>query len=171
MIKVKPERTADCVVAGFRWHKTGPIVGSLLLGLYDDAGVLHHVGITASFKMDERARLVDVLEPYRKDAADGHPWFWGIAAEADGTGESVPNQPTARRPEGHSRWNANKDLSFEPLRPELVCEVAYDHLQGNRFRHATTFRRWRPDRDARSCTYDQLATTPPEELSAVFGAR
>jgi len=163
MIKVKHERTADCVVAGFRWHKTGPIVGSLLLGLYDDAGVLHHVGITASFKMDERRKLVDVLEPYRKDAADGHPWFWGISGEA--------NQPAARRPEAHSRWNANKDLSFEPLRAELVCEVAYSHMQGDRFRHATTFVRWRPDREPRSCTYQQLETTPPEELSAVFGAR
>ena len=162
MIKVKHERTADCVVAGFRWHKTGGVVGSLLLGLYDDAGVLHHVGITASFKMDERRSLVDVLEPYRNGADDGHPWWWGIAGDA--------NEPAARRPEAHSRWNAKKDLSFEPLRPELVCEVSYSHMQGDRFRHATTFQRWRPDRDPKSCTYQQLETTPPEELSAVFGA-
>ena len=162
MIKVKHERTADCVVAGFRWHKTGPIVGSLLLGLYDDAGVLHHVGITASFKMAERQNLVEVLEPYRKDADQSHPWHWGMAGEA--------NEPTARRPEAHSRWNAKKDLSFEPLRPELVCEVAYDHLQGERFRHATTFRRWRPDRDPSTCTYAQMETAVPEELARVFGA-
>jgi ATP-dependent DNA ligase len=162
MIKIKHERTADCVVAGFRWHKTGPIVGSLLLGLYDDDGVLHHVGITASFKMDERQRLVDVLEPYREGAADGHPWWWGMAGEA--------NEPGARRPESHSRWNADKDLSFEPLRPELVCEVAYQHMQGPRFRHAATFRRWRPDREPASCTYKQLDTANPEVLATVFGA-
>jgi ATP-dependent DNA ligase len=162
MVKVKHERTADCVVAGFRWHKSGPIVGSLLLGLHDDDGVLHHVGITASFKMEERKRLVDVLEPYREGAAEGHPWFWGV---------SGANEPGARRPEAHSRWNANKDLSFEPLRPELVCEVAYDHLQGVRFRHAATFRRWRPDREPASCTYAQLDSATPELLSAVFGAR
>ena len=162
MIKVKHERTADCVVAGFRWHKSGPIVGSLLLGLYDDDGVLHHVGITASFKMAERQSLVEVLEPYREGADENHPWHWGIAGE--------PNEPSARRPEGHSRWNAKKDLSFEPLRPELVCEVAYDHLQGERFRHATTFRRWRPDRDPATCTYAQMETVVPEELANVFGA-
>jgi ATP-dependent DNA ligase len=165
MIKVKHERTADCVVAGFRWHKTGPIVGSLLLGLYDDDGVLHHVGITASFKMADRQKLVEVLEPYRKDADQSHPWHWGMAGE-----ESRPNEPNARRPEAHSRWNAKKDLSFEPLRPELVCEVAYDHLQRDRFRHATTFRRWRPDRDPRTCTYSQMETAVPEELAKVFGA-
>jgi ATP-dependent DNA ligase len=163
MIKVKHGRTADCVVAGFRWHKSGGVVGSLLLGLYDDAGVLHHVGITASFKMDERKKLVDVLAPYREGAADGHPWFWGISGEA--------NEPAARRPEAHSRWNANKDLTFEPLRPELVCEVGYAHMQGERFRHATTFQRWRLDRDPRSCTYSQLDTVSPEVLATVFGAR
>ena len=162
MIKVKHERTADCVVAGFRWHKTGPIVGSLLLGLYDDASVLHHVGVTASFKMAERAKLVEVLEPYREGANQDHPWHWGMAGEA--------NEPAARRPEAHSRWNAKKDLSFEPLRVELVAEVAYDHLQGDRFRHATTFRRWRPDREPSSCTYAQLETAVPEELAKVFDA-
>jgi ATP-dependent DNA ligase len=156
MIKVKHERTADCVVAGFRWHKSGPIVGSLVLGLYDDEGVFHHVGVSASFKMDERKRLVEFLEPYRTE----HPA--GLAPEETFTG---------RRPgDGGSRWNAGKDLSFEPLRLELVCEVAYDHLQGNRFRHATTFRRWRPDKDPSQCTYSQLETTAPEELAAVFGA-
>ncbi len=152
MVKVKHERTADCVVAGFRWHKSGPIVGSLVLGLYDDEGVFHHVGVTASFTMARRRELVDELAPYRVEADDAF---------------------TGRAPgDVRSRWNATKDLSFEPLRPELVCEVAYDHLQGPyRFRHAATFRRWRPDRDPRSCTYDQLDVVPPEELAAVFGAR
>ncbi|MBA2751017.1 MAG: ATP-dependent DNA ligase [Actinobacteria bacterium] len=157
MVKVKHERTADCVVAGFRWHKSGGVVGSLLLGLYDDAGVLHHTGVTASFTMDRRRQLVDELAPYREGAEDGHPWSW----EEEGDG---------RRPGTPGRWNAGRSLAFEALRPELVCEVAYDHLQGDRFRHATTFRRWRPDRDPFSCTYAQLETTPPEELAAVFGA-
>ena len=152
MMKVKHERTADCVVAGFRWHKSGGVVGSLLLGLYDEAGVLHHVGVTASFKMDYRRELVDVLAPYR-------------AVEGDRQAGAF----TGRGPGGPSRWNAGKDLSFEPLRPELVVEVAYDHLQGDRFRHATTFRRWRPDREPSSCTYSQLETTPPELLSTIFG--
>jgi len=150
MVKVKHERTADCVVAGFRWHKTGPIVGSLLLGLYDDRGVLHHVGVAAAFTMDRRRELVDELAPYRTDHDD---------SRFDG-----------RAPGGHSRWNTGRDLSFEPLRPELVCEVAYDHLEGERFRHATHFRRWRPDRQPSSCTYDQLDTAVPEELAHVFGA-
>ena len=149
MVKVKHERTADCVVAGFRWHKSGPIVGSMLLGLYDEDGVLHHVGVTASFTMARRAELVEELAPYR----------------IEGGGFSGRNPGDA-----HSRWNAGKDLSFEPMRPELVCEVAYDHLQGVRFRHATTFRRWRPDRDPGSCTFAQLETTPPAELAAVFAS-
>ena len=149
MLKVKHERTADCVVAGFRWHKSGPVVGSLLLGLYDDEGVLHHVGVTASFSMARRKELVAELEPYRVERE----------VVFDG-----------RAPGGHSRWNAGRDLSFEPLRLELVCEVAYDHLEGDRFRHATTFRRWRPDRQPDSCTYAQLDTAVPEELAAVFGA-
>ena len=156
MVKVKHERTADCVVGGFRWHKSGPVVGSLLLGLYDEAGVLHHVGVTASFTMDRRRQLVDEIEPYRHGADADHPWHW-----FDG----------GRKPGTPSRWNAGRDLTFEPLRPELVCEVAYDHLQGDRFRHATTFRRWRPDREPASCTYAQLEVTLPEELAAVFGAR
>ncbi len=155
MVKVKHERTADCVVGGFRWHKSGGVVGSLLLGLYDEAGVLHHVGVTAAFTMQRRRQLVDELAPYRSGAEDRHPWFW----HGDG-----------RRPGTPSRWNAGRDLSFEPLRPELVCEVAYDHLQGDRFRHATTFRRWRPDRDPSSCTYAQLEVTLPHELALVFGA-
>ncbi|HEX2062910.1 MAG TPA: ATP-dependent DNA ligase [Acidimicrobiales bacterium] len=156
MVKVKHERTADCVVGGFRWHKSGPVVGSLLLGLYDDAGVLHHVGVTASFSMQRRRELVEELAPYREGADQGHPWSWGVEQ--------------GRRPGTPSRWNTGRDLAFEPLRPELVCEVAYDHLQGDRFRHATTFRRWRPDRSPESCTYGQLETTVPEELAAVFGA-
>ena len=160
MIKVKHERTADCVVAGFRWHKSGGVVGSLLLGLYDDAGGLHHVGVTAAFTMARRKELVDEIAPYRMTDLAGHPWaHW--AAPAD-VGRRVPGAP--------SRWNAGKDLRWEPLRPELVCEVAYDHLQGDRFRHGTTFRRWRPDRDPRSCTYDQLEVVVPEVLATVFGA-
>ena len=150
MVKVKHERTADCVVAGFRWHKSGPVVGSLLLGLYDDEGVLHHVGVAAAFTMKRRQELVAELEPYRTERDD---------SRFDG-----------RAPGGHSRWNAGRDLSFEPLRPELVCEVAYDHLEGERFRHATHFRRWRPDREPASCTYAQLDAAVPEELAEVFGA-
>ena len=157
-IKVKHERTADCVVAGFRWHKSGPIIGSLLLGLYDADGRLHHVGVTASFTVARRRELVDEIEPYRS-TFDDHPWReWGMA-DVEG-----------RMPGAGNRWNAKKDMRWEPLRPELVVEVAYDHLQGDRFRHATTFRRWRPDRDPRTCTYDQLETTVPELLEAVFGA-
>jgi ATP-dependent DNA ligase len=160
MTKVKHERTADCVVAGFRWHKSGGIVGSLLLGLYDADATLHHVGVTASFTMARRRELVDEIAPYRTDALAGHPWeHWAVPA---GSGGRVPGAP--------SRWNAGKDLRWEPLRPELVCEVAYDHLQGDRFRHGTTFRRWRPDRRPESCAYDQLEVVVPEELGAVFGA-
>jgi ATP-dependent DNA ligase len=165
MLKIKHKRTADCVVAGFRWHVNGPgtLVGSLLLGLFDSEGTLHHVGVTSSFTMDRRAELVGFLEPYRKDAMDGHPWGgwaeWAAAAEASGQ----------RLPGATSRWNRGKDLSWEALRPELVCEVAFDHLQGDRFRHAATFQRWRPDRDPASCRYDQLAETPAFELSRIFG--
>ncbi|HET6810243.1 MAG TPA: ATP-dependent DNA ligase [Acidimicrobiales bacterium] len=159
MVKVKHERTADCVVAGFRWHKHGGMVGSLLLGLFDDHGTLHHVGVTASFTTARRKELVDELAPYRIESLDGHPW-------AAWAGEVV----SGRMPGGHSRWNAKRDLSWEPLRPDLVCEVAYDHMQGDRFRHAATFKRWRPDREPPSCTYGQLDTAVPAELSAVFGA-
>jgi ATP-dependent DNA ligase len=160
MVKVKHERTCDCVVAGFRWHKSGGVVGSLLLGLYDDNGVLHHVGVTASFTMARRQELVGEIAPFRMDDLAGHPWErWAVPA--DGAGR-VPGAP--------SRWNAGKDLRWEPLRPELVCEVAYDHLQGDRFRHGTTFHRWRPERDPSGCTYDQLEVVVPAELAAVFGA-
>jgi ATP-dependent DNA ligase len=166
MIKIKHQRTADCVVAGFRWHKDGrgARVGSLLLGLFDDVGRLHHVGITASFTMERRAELVGFLEPFRLDGIAGHPWAeWAEwAATAEAAGQRVPGAT--------SRWNRGKDLSWEPLRPELVCEVAFDHLQGDRFRHGTTFLRWRPDRDPASCRYDQLAATPPFELARIFGA-
>ncbi len=160
MVKVKHERTADCVVAGFRWHKSGGVVGSLLLGLYDDAGILHHVGVTASFTVARRRELVDEIAPYRVDSLEGHPW----------QGWSAPDPTAGRKPGAPSRWNASKDLSFEPLSPKLVCEVAYDHLQRDRFRHGTTFRRWRPDKSPESCTYDQLEVVVPEEIEAVFGA-
>ncbi len=160
MMKVKHERTADCVVAGFRWHKSGPVVGSLLLGLFDDTGVLHHVGVTASFTMARRRELVDELEAHRRPSLAGHPWEAWAAPEPAG----------GRTPGAPSRWNAKKDLSWEPLAPDLVCEVGYDNLQRDRFRHATTFRRWRPDRRPETCTYAQLEVVVPEELDAVFGA-
>jgi ATP-dependent DNA ligase len=167
MLKIKHGRTADCVVAGFRWHKNGPgtHVGSLLLGLFDDQGKLHHVGITSSFTWDRREALVAELEPLREGAIDGHPWGeWAEWASAgtDGSGQRLPGAT--------SRWNRGKDLSWEPLRAERVVEVAYDHLQGDRFRHATTFRRWRPDKAPADCRYDQLETTAPYELARIFGA-
>jgi ATP-dependent DNA ligase len=162
MMKIKHERTADCVVAGFRWHKHGGIIGSLLLGLYDDEGTLHHVGVTAAFTMMRRRELVDELAPYRDDALSDHPWAEWATAERESEGKRMPGAT--------SRWNAGRDLAWEPLRPELVVEVAFDHLQGTRFRHATHFRRWRPDRDPRTCTYAQLETVVPEELAKVFGA-
>ncbi len=163
MTKVKHARTADCAVGGFRWHKDGPgtMVGSLLLGLYDEAGELHHVGICASFTAARRRELVRELEPLRANAAEGHPWRdW--AEWADG------GAPDRRLPGAKSRWNRGKDLSWEPLRVERACEVAYDHLQGDRFRHATHFLRWRPDRSPRSCTYAQLEEAPAYELSRIF---
>jgi ATP-dependent DNA ligase len=162
MIKVKHVRTADCVVAGFRWHKSGRgAVGSLLLGLYDDAGALHHVGVTSAFPNATRKQLAEELAPLRRDALRDHPWRdWAEAAD-DGF---------VRMPGGQSRWSAGKDLSWEPLRIERVCEVKYDHLQGRRFRHAALFVRWRPDKQPRDCRYDQLETTTPYELEKVFGA-
>jgi ATP-dependent DNA ligase len=163
MFKVKHARTADCVVAGFRWHKTGPgvLIGSLLLGLYDDHGSLHHVGVTSSFTMAKRKALAAELAPLRAHALEDHPWRdW---AEA-GNGEMT------RMPGGQSRWSAGKDLSWEPLRIERVCEVKYDHMQGPRFRHAAVFQRWRPDKQPRDCRYDQLEVTTPYELEKVFGA-
>jgi ATP-dependent DNA ligase len=161
MFKIKHARTADCVVGGFRWHKSGrDAVGSLLLGLYDEHGVLHHVGVTSSFTMTARKALVAELEPLRANALDAHPWrSWAEADAASG-----------RMPGGPSRWSAGKDLSWEPLRVERVCEVKYDHLQGDRFRHATTFLRWRPDKTPEDCRYDQLEVTPAFELERVFGA-
>jgi ATP-dependent DNA ligase len=167
MLKIKHERTADCVLAGFRWHKNGPgtHIGSLLLGLFDDQGSLHHVGITSSFTWDKRAALVEELAPLREGALEGHPWAewaqWSQAGTADASGQRLPG--------AGSRWNRGKDLSWEPLRPERVVEVAYDHLQGDRFRHATTFRRWRPDRSPADCRYDQLETSTPYELARIFG--
>jgi ATP-dependent DNA ligase len=164
MLKIKHRRTADCVVAGFRWHKDGPgtLIGSLLLGLFDETGKLHHVGITASFTMARRAELVAELAPLREGAADGHPWAeWSQWAEAAATsGQRVPGAT--------SRWNRGRDLSWEPLRPERVVEVAYDHLQGDRFRHGTTFVRWRTDRRPEDCRYDQLEETAAYELSDIF---
>lgn len=160
MIKVKHIRTADCVVAGFRWHKSGPIVGSLLLGLFDDDGILHHVGVCGAFSNVRRKELVEELEPYRAESLDGHPWAaWADAIAAD---------TTQRTPGGQSRWNAKKDVSWQPLRPELVCEVKYDHLQGDRFRHATQFVRWRTDRNPESCKYSQLETANPETVASIF---
>jgi ATP-dependent DNA ligase len=162
MIKVKHVRTADCVVAGFRWHKSGPdAVGSLLLGLYDARGALQHVGVTSAFNMATRKQLTVELAPLRANALDGHPWRDWAAAGAGRTG---------RMPGGQSRWSAGKDLSWEPLRIERVCEVKYDHLQGDRFRHATIFLRWRPDRSPKDCRYDQLEVTTAYELEKVFGA-
>jgi ATP-dependent DNA ligase len=163
MFKIKHSRTADCVVAGFRWHKTGPgtLVGSLLLGLYDDARKLQHVGVTSSFTMQKRNELAALLQPLRKNAMTGHPWReW-----ADSAGE------TSRMPGGQSRWSAGKDLSWEPVRIERVCEVKYDHMQGDRFRHAAVFVRWRPDKAPAECTYAQLEVTAPYELEKVFGGR
>jgi ATP-dependent DNA ligase len=167
MIKVKHQRTADCAVAGFRWHKNGPgtHVGSLLLGLFDDTGTLHHVGVTSSFSWERRAALVKELEPLMANAADGHPWGewaeWASMVAADASGQRLPGAT--------SRWNRGKDLSWEPLRLERVVEVAYDHLQGDRFRHATTFVRWRPDKSPGDCRYDQLEETAAFELEKIFG--
>jgi ATP-dependent DNA ligase len=167
MLKIKHQRTADCVVAGFRWHKNGPgtHIGSLLLGLFDDEGKLHHVGITSSFTWDKRAALVEVLEPLRKNATDGHPWHewaeWASMGSADASGQRLPGAT--------SRWNRGKDLSWEPLRPERVVEVAYDHLQGDRFRHGTTFVRWRTDKQPADCRYDQLEETAAYEIAKIFG--
>jgi ATP-dependent DNA ligase len=163
MIKVKHARTAECVVAGFRWHKDGKgtRVGSLLLGLYDDSDRLHHVGVTSSFTMEKRRELAGELAPLREHAREDHPWRdWADVGEATMT----------RMPGGQSRWSAGKDLSWEPLRIERVCEVKYDHMQGDRFRHAAVFLRWRPDKPPHDCRYDQLDVTPPYELAKVFGA-
>jgi ATP-dependent DNA ligase len=164
MLKVKHERDCDCVVAGFRWHKKGDrtLVGSLLLGLFDNSGGLQHVGVCASFSNAKRLELAQFLEPYRNHALVDHPWKgW---AEAD----AALADRAKRMPGGQSRWSQGKDLSWEPLRPELVVQVAYDHMQGDRFRHTAQFRRWRPDKKPSDCTYAQLEVVPPQELAAIF---
>ena len=161
MLKVKHERTADCVVAGFRIHKDGQGVGSLLLGLYDDAGTLHHVGVASSFTARRRTELLTELEPYRTGALDNHPWrAWA--------GPSAHTSTAGRMPGGQSRWTAGKDLSWDALRPELVAEVRYEHLQSGRFRHGGRLVRFRPDRTPGSCTYAQLDQIAPAELAAIF---
>jgi ATP-dependent DNA ligase len=193
MIKIKHARTADCVVAGFRWHKEGrnERIGSLLLGLYDERGKLHHVGVTSSFTMAMRRQLVEELAPLREHALDNHPWReWaefasdrsaasgdqsaGSGDQSAGSGDQsavAGSRQMTRMPGGQSRWSAGKDLSWEPLRVERVCEVKYDHMQGDRFRHAAVFQRWRPDKSPTDCRYDQLEVTTPFDLEKVFGAR
>ena len=163
MFKVKHDRDCDCVVAGFRWHKTGDkdSVGSLLLGLYDEQAALQHVGVCASFTLAKRRELSELLAPYRKNALAEHPWrSWATNDGAEG-GEQ-------RMPGGKSRWSQGKDLSWEPLRPELVVEVAYDHMQSGRFRHTAQFRRFRSDKAAQDCNYAQLEVVAPQELSEIF---
>ncbi len=164
MLKVKHERDCDCVVAGFRWHKNGErtAVGSLLLGLFDDSGMLQHVGVCASFTEKKRRELVEYLATYRRDALTAHPWKLWAEHGAE------PGEAGHRMPGGQSRWSQGKDLSWEPLRPELVVEVAYEHMQGARFRHTAQFRRWRNDKKPRECTYAQLEVVPPQELMAIF---
>jgi ATP-dependent DNA ligase len=162
MLKVKHERECDCVVAGFRWHKLGERdrVGSLLLGLFDGAGALQHVGVCASFTVEKRRELVEFLAPYRENALAKHPWKEWAGVEA---GQRLPG--------GQSRWSQGKDLSWEAVRPELVVEVAYDHMQGTRFRHTAQFRRWRFDKPPADCTYEQLEVVPPEEVAEIFKGR
>ena len=166
MLKVKHERDCDCVVAGFRWYRNSErtAIGSLVLGLFDDSGALQHVGVCASFSERTREELVEFLAPYRQNALANHPWKHGA--------EYVPtNDATGHRmPGGQSRWSQGKDLSWEPLRLELVVEVAYEHMQGRRFRHMAHFRKWRPDKAPGDCTYAQLEVVPPQELAAIFPA-
>jgi ATP-dependent DNA ligase len=160
MLKVKHERECDCVVAGFRWHKKGDgtAVGSLLLGLFDEAGQLHHVGVCASFTDKKRIELIEFLEPYRTNALAKHPWKEWASIDVE-----------KRTPGMQSRWSQGKDMSWEPIRPELVVEVAYDHMQGSRFRHTAQFRRWRTDKQPVDCTYEQLEVVPAQELAEIFG--
>jgi len=164
MVKVKHERECDCVVAGFRWHKRGERtqVGSLLLGLYDEGGHLQHIGVSASFTDKKRKELVEFLAPYRENAIVDHPWKDWVMAEQEAAAAGQ------RLPGGKSRWSQGKDLSWEPLRPDLVVEVAYDHMQGSRFRHTAQFRRWRTDKKPKDCTFEQLEVVPPEELAKIF---
>jgi ATP-dependent DNA ligase len=143
MFKIKHVRTADVVVAGFRYHTSGPVIGSLLLGLYGEDGLLHHVGVSASFSAARRRELLDEIAPYRDRAEVGHPWLG-----KGGEGQRLPG--------GISRWTGKKDLSWQPLRAELVLEVGYDAMEGDRFRHTAQFKRWRPDRTPESCSYAQL---------------
>lgn len=192
MLKVKHARECDCVVAGFRWHKKGEgeQVGSLLLGLFDAEGALQHVGVVASFTTVKRKELVELLAPYREQALEGHPWReWADAesvkeatkraakeeaavAESGGGGAGGGGGGGEKRmPGGKSRWSADKDLSWVPVRPELVIEVGYDHMQGTRFRHTAQFRRWRPDKQPKDCTYAQLEVVAPEELTRIFGKK
>lgn len=164
MLKIKHSRTADCVVAGFRWHKNGPgtMVGSLLLGLYDQHDTLQNVGVTSAFTTAVRKQLVEELAPLRENALENHPWRDWAEAQA---------QDAQRMPGASSRWNRGKDLSWVALRPERVVEVAYDHMQGTRFRHAARFVRWRFDKSPHDCRYDQLEVTPAYELEKVLGLR
>ena len=165
MLKIKHERDCDCVVAGVRWHKQaeGTAVGSLLLGLFSSAGELQHVGVCASFTQEMRRQLVGYLDPYRLEAGDAHPWL--------GQQQQLDNDGTQKIPGGQSRWNQGKDLSWNPLRPELVAEVAYEHMQGDRFRHLAHFRRWRADKQPTDCTYEQLHVVTPQELSEIFPSK
>ncbi len=160
MLKIKHERECDCVVAGFRWHKKGDgtAVGSLLLGLFDEAGQLHHVGVCASFTDKKRIELVEFLAPYRKNALAKHPWKEWANIDLD-----------KRIPGMQSRWSQGKDMSWEPVRPELVVEVAYDHMQGSRFRHTAQFRRWRTEKKPADCDFAQLEVVPAQELAEIFG--
>ncbi|MGP4111935.1 ATP-dependent DNA ligase [Streptomyces sp. 4N509B] len=162
MVKTKHERTADCVVAGLRHHTSGPVVGSLLLGLYDAGGTLQHVGVCGAFPMRRRRELMTELQPLVMDSVAGHPWESWTREEA---------HETSRMPGAPSRWSGKKDLSWVPLRPERVCEVAYGHMQGDRFRHTTQFVRWRPDREPRECTYEQLEEPVSYSLGDVLSPR
>jgi ATP-dependent DNA ligase len=168
LYKIKHTRTADCVVAGFRWHKSGPVVGSLLLGLYDN-GRLQHVGVIGAFSAARRKELVEELAPYRTDTA-AHPWYGAEGAHDAPPGDGAPTPDRTPRAAETSRWNTGKDLSFEALRPELVVEVGYDHMEGTRFRHTAQFKRWRPDRTPESCTFDQLERPVAYDLDAVLSA-
>ncbi len=161
MLKVKHERDCECVVAGFRWYKNaeGEEIGSLLLGLFNNSGALQHVGVCASFSKEKRRELIEFLAPYRENALAEHPWKEWASVESD---------VEQRMPGAQSRWSQGKDLSWEPLRPELVVEVAYEHMQAGRFRHMSQFRRWRTDKQPSQCTYAQLEVVPPEELKTIF---